>query len=210
MQASRRRIGRHRIGQIACGCTRHGLESEFDRSAQSDTDHAILEGECRIIDCVVLNPQFANPQTGRETIGLNQRGVAHLGTNGRFAGDREKFPVAPHVLRAGADFLAGQALANALVVVGHLQRAEIKLAHMGRAQWIFPTALTALQCLHESVALAHKQILPLGPPTSAHPKTSTAGQQKAPSAKREGVSNGADASHLRRNLAVSTGFGTWA
>ena len=157
MEARGRSIGRNRIGQIARGRAGDRLESKFHRAAQSNAHHAVFEGQRRIIDRIVFNPQLADPQPSSQTICLDQWGVPHLGSDRRLAGNREQFPIPPHVLGTRADLVPSETLADALVVISHFQRSKIELANMCGLQGVFSSALPALQCLHESVALAHKK-----------------------------------------------------
>ena len=62
LEARGRGIGRHRISQIARGRAGDGLESKFHGTTQSNAHHAVLEGQRRIVDRIILNPQFADPQ----------------------------------------------------------------------------------------------------------------------------------------------------
>ena len=157
MEARGRSIGRNRIGQIARGRASDRLESKFHGTTQSNAHHAVLEGQRRIIDRIVLNPQFADPQPSGQTICLDEWSIPHLSSHRWFAGNREQFPIPPHVLGTRANLIAGETLADALVVISHFQRSKIELANMCGPQGVFSTALPALQCLHESVALAHKK-----------------------------------------------------
>ena len=55
-------VGGDGVGQIAGRGTGHDLESEFTRTAQRHRDHAILKGEGRIVDGVILDPELADAE----------------------------------------------------------------------------------------------------------------------------------------------------
>ena len=47
-------------------------------------------------------------------------------------------------------FGAGEALFDAVVIIGDFQRAEIEFAHVRGGERVFPTAFAALKRLHET------------------------------------------------------------
>jgi len=138
-------IGGDRVSQITRGGTRHYLESELLGTTQGDRDHAIFEGERRVVDRVILDPEFTDPESLGKTVGLDQRCESYLRADRRLPVDRKEFAVAPHRLWSGLDEFAGQDLADRLVVIGGLKRAEVKLANMDRLFLIEASALAAFQ-----------------------------------------------------------------
>ena len=138
-------VGGDGVGQVASRGTGHHLESQFPGAAQSHGDHAVLEGKGRIVHRVVLDPEFPDPESLGQAVGLHKRSEAHLGAHGRLPIDRQQLPVTPHRLGARLDEFSGQDLANRIVVVGSLQRTEVEFADMDRLLLIETPALAALQ-----------------------------------------------------------------
>ena len=138
-------VGGDGVGEIAGRGAGHHLESELTRAAEGNGDHAILEGEGRIVDRVVLDPEFLDPELLGQAVGLHERGKAHLGADGRLPVDRQQLAVTPHRLGTGFDKLAGERPADGIVVVGGLERTEVELADMDRLLLVETPALAAFQ-----------------------------------------------------------------
>ena len=102
------RMGRDAVGEVAGRGARNDLESEFLRPRQRDGNNAVLEGERRVIEGVVLDVELAHAERLGETVGFDQRREAGVEADGRVAVDREQFPVAPHAVRTRFDQLAGK------------------------------------------------------------------------------------------------------
>ena len=64
------------------------VKPKFARAAQGDADHAILERKGRVIDRVVLDPEFANAEALGEAIRFDQRREADLKADRRIVRDR--------------------------------------------------------------------------------------------------------------------------
>ena len=156
-QAGGGRIGGDGIGEVAGGSASDGLKAEFPRTAQRDAHHAVFEGQGRVVDRVVLDPEFANAEYLGEPIGLDERREADLQADGRIVRHGQQLAVAPHGFRARLNGGLGERLLDAVVIVGDFERAEVEFADVRCFERIFAAALAALERLHESfVFFTHK------------------------------------------------------
>ena len=93
-------IGGNGVSQIARGSAGHHLKAELTSTAERDGDHTVLEGEGRVVDRVVFDPELADAELLGEAVGLHQRSEPHLRADGRLPVDRKKLAVTPHCLGA--------------------------------------------------------------------------------------------------------------
>ena len=63
-------VGGHRIGQVSGRSAGHGGEPQFARPAQGHADHPVLERERRVVNRVVLDPQFPNAKGLGQAVGF--------------------------------------------------------------------------------------------------------------------------------------------
>ena len=136
------RRGRDRVGEVAGRGAGQHRESELASRGQRDRHDAVLE-RVRRVAAVVLDPQRAHAEFAGEVVGAHQlrhaglevRGVDHVRRH------RQQLLVAPDVVRAGLDRLAG----DARVVVGHLERTEALFARVTGADRILRATLATRQ-----------------------------------------------------------------
>ena len=100
---------------------------------------------------VVLDPHLAQAEALGQAVGAHQRRAAggQAGARARLrALERQEVVIAPDVLRAALDAPAQRAdVVDALVVVGHLERAEAPVADVPCLEGVLRRALSALQIL---------------------------------------------------------------
>ncbi len=65
--------------------------------------------------------------------------------NRRLSFDRQQFAVTPHRPRSGADLIAGNMLADGVVIVGRFQRTKIEFAHVDGVLRILAATFATLQ-----------------------------------------------------------------
>ncbi len=108
----------------------HGLESQLDGLRQRDGHDAVLEGERRVIDRVVLDVQLGHAEGAGQSVGADERRAADLPADGRLAIDRQELVVPPHRAGPRRDRFPVQRPRDRLVVVRDLQRAEVLRAEV--------------------------------------------------------------------------------
>ena len=138
-------VRRDGVGEVAGAGAGDGRVAEGARRRQRHRHDAVLEG-VRRVGAVVLDPQLPHAERGGEVLRLAQR--RHAGAEadaGRLvlAGGQQA-GVPPDALRPGRDALAGD-LAQAVLVVGHLERREALLADVHRGERDLVPALAADQ-----------------------------------------------------------------
>src|SRR5207253_3120308 len=129
-EAGTRRVRRDRVGEVAGGGARHGLEAELDRLRDGDRDDPVLVGEGRVVDGVVLDPELPHAEHGGEP-SRSSWGVAPFGGAGdarraaRIRSDRNGAP-APRLRVEGEERVrVGGGLAGEQADrLGGLQRAR--------------------------------------------------------------------------------------
>ena len=146
-QARVRRVRGDGVREVAGRCARRDLEAELERLAQRDRDHPVLE-RVRRVARVVLDPDLAEAELGREAIGAHERREAGAEVDRGVAVHRQQVGVAPQRQRTGGDLLAADAARDRVVVVGHFERAEAPLARVDRRGLVLATALPTAQTLH--------------------------------------------------------------
>ena len=107
------------------------LEAELARLGERHRDHPVLERAGRV-GGVVLDPELAQPELGRQAVGPHQRGEAGAEIHRRGVVDREQVPVAPDGAGTGLDALPAHRGGDPLVVVGDLERPEAVVADVQR------------------------------------------------------------------------------
>ena len=117
LETEPRRVRRDAVGQVACGRASKHVESEFHRPRCRHGYDAIFVRQRRMINGVVLDVQLLQAEALGETIGANERGITGVESRAWLAGNRQQFPEAPHIARAPLDYLAGERVANRVVVV---------------------------------------------------------------------------------------------
>ena len=96
-------VGGDAVGQVAGGGTADRGEAELAGLGQGHADDAVLEGERREVDGIVLEPELSRrPEPRRQVVGPDERSAADLRADRRFAVDGQQLPVAPHVPRSSA------------------------------------------------------------------------------------------------------------
>ncbi len=143
LEAERRRVGRHRVGQVAGRRAGDVVEAELDRHRDGQRHHPVLEGQARVADRVVLDPQLVDAELAGQARRRHQRRAAHGAPDRRLAAQRQELGVAPHVERTRGHAIAVDRAGDGVVVVVHLERAEAELAHVHRAVRHLRPALTA-------------------------------------------------------------------
>ncbi len=111
-------MGGHGVGEVAGGGAREAVEAELDGGGDGGGDDAVLEGVGGV-GAVVLDPEPAHAEGLREVLRVDEGGEARVEADavGRVDADGEEGGVAPDVLRAGFDLLAGDPGERGLVVV---------------------------------------------------------------------------------------------
>src|SRR5262249_23030997 len=95
-----------------------------------------------------LHPELFHAEDGTEALGADERGEARVEADARLLVDREQLAVAPEIPRSARDRLAGEDASDRVVVVGHLERAEARLADVERRDRRFGPAFPAAEALH--------------------------------------------------------------
>ena len=106
LDAETRGVRRDAVGEVAGGRTREHVEAEFERAGGGDRHHAILVGERRMVDRVVLDVQLAQAEALGQARAADERREAGVEAGARFTGDRQQLAVAPEILRTTLDLLA--------------------------------------------------------------------------------------------------------
>ena len=111
------------IGQVAGGGAAHGGEAELPGPGEGHRHHAILKGERRHVDAVVLDVEVVEAQPFGQIAGLEQGGESCAHIDG-ISLDGQKIAVAPN--RGGASLDRGPAhlVADRLVVVDDFEGAK--------------------------------------------------------------------------------------
>src|SRR5262249_40554870 len=112
LESGRGGLGGDAVGEVAGRGAADGREAELAGLRQGDRDDAILERQGREVDGVVLYPQVLDAEGPGEVLALDERRAAYERANGRFAVDRQKFAIAPHVEVAHPDLFAADRLAD--------------------------------------------------------------------------------------------------
>jgi len=99
-------------------------------AGRRDRDDAVLVGERRMVDRIVLDVELAEAEPLGETVAAHERREAGVEAGERFAGDREQLPIPPQILRAPFDLVACDVHGG--VVVDRLERAEALVADVDR------------------------------------------------------------------------------
>ncbi len=131
VHARSRRVGGHRVGQVAGRRAGRHLEAQLPGLGEGDRDHPVLE-RARRVGGVVLDPELAQPELGGQAIGPDQRREAGTQVHRRGVVDREQVPVAPDGAGTRLDALPADGRRDPLVVVGDLQRPEAVVADVQR------------------------------------------------------------------------------
>ena len=144
LQPATRRVGRNGICEITSRRAGDNFETQFPCARQGHTDHAVLEGQCRVVDRVILHPDLAQAQPLRQAIRLDERGETDLEADGRLAFDRQQLAIPPHIRGPRLDFVPCQHGLDQVVVVIDFQRAETEFADMQRFFRVMTPALATL------------------------------------------------------------------
>ncbi len=143
-----RRVRGDRVREVAGRRARRDLEAELERLAQRDRDDPVLE-RVRRVARVVLDPDLAEAELGREAVGPHERrepgaevdrGVGRAPAAGRRSATATSGPA--------AIFSRLVARGDRVVVVRHFERAEAPLARVDRRGLVLTTALSTAQPMH--------------------------------------------------------------
>src|SRR5262249_10366586 len=118
--------------------------------AQCDRHDAVLEGQGREVDGVVLEPDAFYSQRGGQAVGANERRTAYLRSDGGRAIDGQQLSEAPHRLRPRFDLCAIQRRPDGVVIVIDLQRHKVLGAEVERLLGIELATQTTLQPAYET------------------------------------------------------------
>ena len=149
LETKPRCVRRDAVGEIARRRASKDVESEFHRPRCRHRYDAIFVRQGRMIDGVVLDVQLLQAQAPGETIGANERGITGVESRAWLAGNRQQFPEAPHIARAPLDYLAGERVANRVVVVFDFEGTQTLIADPQRLCREFRPTEMALQPCHE-------------------------------------------------------------
>ncbi len=126
LQPETRGVRRHAVGEIAGRRAGQHVEPELHGARRRDRHDAVLVGQRRMVDRIVLDIELADAEALRQPAAADQRREAGMKTGLRLAGNRQQLPIAPEVLRPPLDLLPGQL--DRGVVVDRLERAEAPIA----------------------------------------------------------------------------------
>ncbi len=167
-QAEARGVRRDAVAQVAGRRAREHREAEFHGARGGHRHDAVLVGERRVVDAVVLDVQLADAEALGQARRRHQRREAGVESGQRLAGDRQQFAVAPDVARPRRDVLARERGARLLVVVDRLERAEALVTDVGGfrgKRGVAHVALQTEQCGH--VGFLTRETRPAVPTTPA-------------------------------------------
>ncbi len=157
-----RRVRRDAVREVAGGGAGEHLEAELDRPGRRDRDDAVLVGQRRMVDRVVLDVELADAEPVGQPSAAHQRREAGIEAGARLAGDRQQLAIAPQVLRPLLDLLARQV--DGAVVVDRLERPETLVADVdrfGRKRRLTEMALQSDQRAHTASASTELRIVNL-------------------------------------------------
>src|SRR5439155_7997066 len=141
------RMGGDRVREVAGRRAGGGLETELERLRERDRRHAILE-RVRRVERVVLHPHLAEPESGGEAVGADQRREPGAEVDRVAPVDGQEVGVAPDARRPGCDLLAADGRPDGVVVVVDLERPEAPLASEDGRDLVLAAALPTSKILH--------------------------------------------------------------
>ncbi len=116
------------IGEIAGGRAADGREMESARGGESRCDNAVLEGEGRKANGVVLEIEiFQAPLRGEFARGDQRRAANGAWTYEVFR-KREKRGITPHIEVAAGKIFAANSFLQGIVIIGDFERGETVFA----------------------------------------------------------------------------------
>ena len=159
LEAEARGLGGDGVGEVAGRGAADGGEAELLRVGEGDGDDAILEGERREADGVVLDVEIVGADALAEVFGADERGEAYGQIGLEAFGDGQEGGVAPDVGGAGGDVLAGEVAAGGFEVVGDFEGGQAVGAGGERLVAEALAALVALQLIRLSTGIIHCTLL---------------------------------------------------
>ena len=149
LEPEARGMGGHAVGEVAGRGGAEHLEAELDRAGRRHRDDAVLVRQRRMVHGIIFYVQLPQTELPREPIGAHERRAPGVEARARLAGDGQKLPEPPDVLRPPLDHLSRERLAHARVVIHHLERPEALIADPQRLGGVLRPAQVALQPGHE-------------------------------------------------------------
>jgi hypothetical protein len=113
-------VGGHSIGQVSCGRAGHCVKAEFDGTGYGHGDYAILIREGRVVDGVIFDVEFLDPEGLPQPMGADKRRETGVETNFGLSINRQKFAIAPEIPKPGGNFFPADAILDLIIIVNDL------------------------------------------------------------------------------------------
>ena len=138
------------VGEIAGGGAAYRSEAELLGVGERDGDDAVLEGERREADGVVLDEQVSRTNALAKALRADERREAYRQIRLEAVWNRQQTLVPPDVRGPGFNRFAGELAAGGVEVVGDLKRCEAIGASREGAVAVAFAALIALQLVRNT------------------------------------------------------------